>query len=235
MAEEDVEIDPNVLYQNVPPFVPGERCQTDPGGRNAWVMYIGKPLGLPGGYWVGVQYDEKVGKNDGTVNGRRYFRCPPGHGGFLRPPKVKKMSDVAEAQKLEEEKKAEALRARTKGTGPDEDSPGTELGSAAADAEGTSAAPSGTARPRSPSRRRMSLDAWQRDIGTIRGTKGVATPDGSYATGTGLTVRERPEPFCRPSALPSCAVVCTRCSRKHTHLPLIIACIRVRSQRLSVL
>lgn len=32
---------------------------------------------------------QPLGKNDGTVKGRRVFECPPNHGGFLRPDKVK--------------------------------------------------------------------------------------------------------------------------------------------------
>ena len=37
---------------------------------------------------IGVQYDDKVGKNDGMLHGKRYFTCPSGHGGFLRSSKV---------------------------------------------------------------------------------------------------------------------------------------------------
>lgn len=47
--------------------------------------YIGTCEGLPLGYWVGVQYDEPVGKNDGSVKGKRYFECNPGYGGLVRP------------------------------------------------------------------------------------------------------------------------------------------------------
>lgn len=51
--------------------------------------YVGKCSGLPKGYWVGVQFDEPVGKNDGSVKGQRYFTCPEGYGSLLRPDKVR--------------------------------------------------------------------------------------------------------------------------------------------------
>eukprot|EP00887_Chlorella_sp_A99_P007607 scaffold20.g7607.t1 len=66
----------------------GVRCEVE-GGRRGAVRYVGHCEGLPKGWWVGVQYDEPVGKNDGSIKGQRYFECPPGYGGFVRPALVK--------------------------------------------------------------------------------------------------------------------------------------------------
>lgn len=65
-----------------------DRCEINPGGKRGAVKFIGKIPAIAPGYFVGVQYDEPVGKNDGTVKGARLFSCPPNFGGFLRPDKV---------------------------------------------------------------------------------------------------------------------------------------------------
>jgi tubulin-folding cofactor B len=48
------------------------------------------PPSLPCGYWVGVKFDEPVGKNDGkTPCGKILIpECPPMHGSFCRPDRV---------------------------------------------------------------------------------------------------------------------------------------------------
>ena len=32
-----------------------------------------------------MHYDEPLGKNNGTVEGKKYFECPAKYGGFVRP------------------------------------------------------------------------------------------------------------------------------------------------------
>lgn len=50
--------------------------------------FVGEVNELPSGYWVGVVFDEPVGKNDGSYQGIRHFTCEPGYGGFARPKNV---------------------------------------------------------------------------------------------------------------------------------------------------
>ena len=122
MEEEEIlEIDEGNLRP--PTLIVGERCAckvasgtAEEGNNNnerlAQVMFIGMlPQPMPRGYWVGVMYDLKVGKNDGTLNGRKYFQCPPGHGGFVRPTKVK---DLNEQKRREEAAERLAEEARLK-------------------------------------------------------------------------------------------------------------------------
>ncbi|KAJ1767050.1 hypothetical protein EV180_005589 [Coemansia sp. RSA 518] len=69
----------------------GQRCEVAwPGSelaRRGCVRFVGKTQ-FRQGYWIGVEYDEPVGKNNGTVDGTVYFECAPLHGSFVRPDKV---------------------------------------------------------------------------------------------------------------------------------------------------
>ena len=53
-------------------------------GRNAKIRFAGNTLFAPGD-WLGVELENNSGKNDGAVQGQRYFLCEPGHGMFIRP------------------------------------------------------------------------------------------------------------------------------------------------------
>ncbi|KAI9093012.1 CAP Gly-rich domain-containing protein [Phlyctochytrium arcticum] len=70
----------------------GDRCEVEPEAgsmaKRGVVMYVGKVEFKPG-FWVGVKYDEPLGKHNGTVQGKSYFECAPKHGAFVRPNKLK--------------------------------------------------------------------------------------------------------------------------------------------------
>uniref|UniRef100_A0A3Q1IZW2 Dynactin subunit 1 n=1 Tax=Anabas testudineus TaxID=64144 RepID=A0A3Q1IZW2_ANATE len=59
-------------------------------GQRGTVAYIGATL-FASGKWVGVILDEPKGKNDGTVQGKRYFTCEENHGIFVRQSQVSHM------------------------------------------------------------------------------------------------------------------------------------------------
>jgi len=78
------------LKQRALTFKIGDRCETtvpkQPKRRGA-IMFVGE-VEFQDGYWVGVKYDEPLGKNDGSVKGKRYFTCAPKYGGFVRPSQI---------------------------------------------------------------------------------------------------------------------------------------------------
>ena len=45
--------------------------------------FVGVPDFAPG-KWVGVELEERQGKNNGVVNGKVYFKCADNHGLFVR-------------------------------------------------------------------------------------------------------------------------------------------------------
>ena len=65
----------------------GDRCEAM-GGRRGEVAFVGKIPDKAPGWWIGVKFDEPVGKNDGSVNGNKFFKCLPNYGAFMRPDKV---------------------------------------------------------------------------------------------------------------------------------------------------
>ena len=71
----------------------GKRCRV--GGedtRRGVVKYVGDVAEIPGsiGAWVGVELDEPVGKNDGSIGGTRYWgeESQVKRGVFVRPERV---------------------------------------------------------------------------------------------------------------------------------------------------
>ncbi|KAG5549735.1 hypothetical protein RHGRI_014886 [Rhododendron griersonianum] len=80
----------------------GDRCQVEPGEKRGVVKFVGQAEILGPGFWIGVQYDEPLGKHDGMVKGTRFFDCPPLHGAMVRPDKVQ-VGDYPERDPFEEE------------------------------------------------------------------------------------------------------------------------------------
>ena len=48
-----------------------------------------------GGHWVGIKFDEPVGKTDGTAGSKHYFEASPGFGAFVHGKNVQ-VSDFPE-------------------------------------------------------------------------------------------------------------------------------------------
>ncbi|KNE67866.1 hypothetical protein AMAG_12584 [Allomyces macrogynus ATCC 38327] len=86
----------------------GDRCQVDvsttadpnAGTKRGVVKFVGKVDFKPG-HWVGVEYDEPVGKHDGAVQGKAYFAARNKHGAFVRPTRVE-VGDFPELDPFDE-------------------------------------------------------------------------------------------------------------------------------------
>lgn len=64
----------------------GDRCKVTTKGqptRLGTIMYKGELEGKPG-LFFGVKFDEPLGVNDGSSNGKRYFECAPKYGSFVK-------------------------------------------------------------------------------------------------------------------------------------------------------
>lgn len=62
----------------------GDRCEVQPGARRGTVRWVGESEVLKLGYWVGVQLDEPLGMNNGTIKGRQLFECGENFGSMVR-------------------------------------------------------------------------------------------------------------------------------------------------------
>uniref|UniRef100_A0A673CSI7 Dynactin subunit 1 n=1 Tax=Sphaeramia orbicularis TaxID=375764 RepID=A0A673CSI7_9TELE len=80
-----------------PPKI-GSTVEVTGKGQRGTVAYIGATL-FASGKWVGVILDEPKGKNDGTVQGKRYFTCEENHGIFVRQSQVGKIRCVVKKSK----------------------------------------------------------------------------------------------------------------------------------------
>ncbi|XP_017776441.1 PREDICTED: tubulin-folding cofactor B-like [Nicrophorus vespilloides] len=68
----------------------GARCKVtvkNAATRLGTVMYSGQVEGLAG-YWIGVKYDEPLGKNNGSFKDKSYFECAQNYGAFVKPQNI---------------------------------------------------------------------------------------------------------------------------------------------------
>lgn len=56
-------------------------------GRSGTIKFIGETK-FASGIWYGIELDKAEGKNDGCVNGIKYFNCKPNHGLFVSHAKI---------------------------------------------------------------------------------------------------------------------------------------------------
>ncbi|KAK4507104.1 hypothetical protein PRZ48_000838 [Zasmidium cellare] len=65
-----------------PPLAPGQKIELND-ARIGTVRFVGT-TSFQTGEWIGVELEEQSGKNDGSVQGKRYFECAAGYGIFCR-------------------------------------------------------------------------------------------------------------------------------------------------------
>lgn len=83
-------------------FKLGQRVQIAGRHLEGRIAFIGKTNFAPG-KWIGVILDEESGKNNGTVKGTFYFKCPANYGIFVRPTQLlmKKVSNIEEINRMD--------------------------------------------------------------------------------------------------------------------------------------
>ncbi|KAL7291348.1 hypothetical protein TKK_0014946 [Trichogramma kaykai] len=80
------------------------------------IAYVGHPA-FAAGKWIGVILDEPKGRNNGTIKGQFYFKCPDNHGMFVRQTQLIMLDDAGNRQ----DSASPALSASASGqTTPDE-------------------------------------------------------------------------------------------------------------------
>ncbi|XP_034281984.1 dynactin subunit 1 isoform X7 [Pantherophis guttatus] len=113
------------------PLKVGSRVEVIGKGHRGTVAYVGATL-FATGKWVGVILDEAKGKNDGTVQGRRYFTCEENHGIFVRQSQIQVFEDGADTTSPETpEASASRVPKRDSSEGPKASKLPTRTGSSA--------------------------------------------------------------------------------------------------------
>ena len=109
--EEKIKTHPDLMKPNKPSIddefqadlaneiVVGQRCQVLNGQKRGVVKYVGKVPSIGLGWFVGIELDQAVGKNDGSHGGVRYFETDSNKGLLLRPSAI----EIGNFRNLDEE------------------------------------------------------------------------------------------------------------------------------------
>uniref|UniRef100_A0A8C3RGJ3 Dynactin subunit 1 n=1 Tax=Cyanoderma ruficeps TaxID=181631 RepID=A0A8C3RGJ3_9PASS len=122
------------------PLKVGSRVEVIGKGHRGTVAYVGATL-FATGKWVGVILDEAKGKNDGTVQGRKYFTCEENHGIFVRQSQIQVFEDGADTTSPETPESAAMKVPKRAGDA----NPTTPTRTPTSSASGGTAGPSGSA------------------------------------------------------------------------------------------
>lgn len=99
------------------PLKVGTRVEVIGKGHRGTVAFVGATL-FATGKWVGVILDEAKGKNDGTVQGRKYFTCEENHGIFVRQSQIQVVEDGADTTSPETPEPASTKVLKRESTDP---------------------------------------------------------------------------------------------------------------------
>ena len=89
-------------------FKPGQRVLLG-GAERGLVRFVGHTH-FKEGVWIGVELQRPKGKNDGSIDGQRYFNCSPGYGVFAPVRMVAFLNKEAEEEEVVEEAEREMQR-----------------------------------------------------------------------------------------------------------------------------
>lgn len=99
------------------PLKVGTRVEVIGKGHRGTVAFVGATL-FATGKWVGVILDDAKGKNDGTVQGRKYFTCEENHGIFVRQSQIQVVEDGADTTSPETPEPAASKVLKRESTDP---------------------------------------------------------------------------------------------------------------------
>jgi len=78
------------------------------GQRRGTIRFVGETE-FAKGLWLGIELDDAVGKNDGSVNGVSYFVCPKNKGVFAPPSRVNRIARSTSRASLSRASSTESL------------------------------------------------------------------------------------------------------------------------------